>query len=347
MAGKKNKTVKELSIEVDELKKEILYLREYIDTVKSDVTLKINDVKEDKKAMNRKTKLKCFKCEKTFTTKPLLVNHIAESHRKNIECDQCDSTFTQMYDLEHHIESIHQAKQNFKCNQCNLSFFTNWRLQKHTRMHSKNGKKCHFFNNGKLCPYEKLGCRFEHEVSQKCKFGIKCKKSLCQFMHTEQLRKTEGQQSTNNLKAVKVISPIDFITYDPEEDSDIIKEEQNQTYEEDENFVEYNDSKEIFYNQHRTEDLPNDLINGNEIEFVVGLKLKETTGSFYPCDACDFTSTNMKIHKTHYSEKHGNIVNKYSCVLAKCDYSSDIPKNVIIHMASNHILLIQRRLGKL
>ena len=139
-------------------------------------------------------------------------------------------------------------------------------------------------------------------------------------MHTEQLRKTEGQQSTNNLKAVKVISPIDFITYDPEEDSDIMKEEQYQTYEEDENFVEYMDSKEVFYNKHKTEDLPDYLFNGNDIDCVVGLRLNETTERYYPCDECEFTSTNMTTHKAHYIENQGNILNKFNCVVDKCDY---------------------------
>ena len=347
MSGKKNKTVKELSIEVEDLKKEIVWLREYIETVKADVTMKINDVKKDSRAMNNETLIKCFKCEKTFQTKPLLMNHMTESHKKDRKCNQCDITFIQMNDLEHHIKSIHQAKLNFKCDQCDKRFFTDWRLQKHKRMHSTTGKKCHYFNNGKFCPYEELGCRYKHEVSQKCKFDDKCRKSLCQYVHTAAFNRPEEPQIISNLKDVKVISPIDYISYDPEDDSDIFKDEQYQTYEEDENFVEYIDSKEIFYNKHRSKNLPDDLINGNEIESVVGLRLKETTDSYFPCDACEFTSTNMTTHKAHYIEKHGNIENKFKCVVDKCDFKSDIPKNVIIHMATKHILLIQRRLGKL
>ena len=60
MSGKKNKTVKELSIEVEDLKKEIVILKEFIETVKADVTLKINDVKEDSKSMNKKSLIKMF-----------------------------------------------------------------------------------------------------------------------------------------------------------------------------------------------------------------------------------------------------------------------------------------------
>ena len=196
-------------------------------------------------------------------------------------------------------------------------------------------KYCHFFNNSKVCPYKLYGCKFKHSDSKNCRYGEKCKKTLCQFKHP------------SNQSAAKVISPLNYLAYDPEEDADILNEEQFQTYEEDENFVEYIDSKEIFYKQHRIKDLPDDLMNGNDIECVVGLRLKETTESCYPCDACEFTSTNMTIHESHYIEKHGNIANKFNCVVDKCDYISDIPKKVIIHMALKHILLIQRKLGKL
>ena len=71
--------------------------------------------------------------------------------------------------------------------------------------------------------------------------------SVCAYCS---FNRPEEPQIISNRKNVKVISPIDYISYDPEEDSDIFKDEQYQTYEEAENFVEYIDSKEIFYNKH-------------------------------------------------------------------------------------------------
>ena len=79
-----------------------------------------------------------------------------------------------------------------------------------------------------------------------------------------------------------------------------MKGEQFQTYEGDERFVEYINSKEVLYKKHRREDLLNDLINGNEIECVVGLRLNEATESYYPCYTCEFNATNRTTHKTHY-----------------------------------------------
>ena len=50
-------------------------------------------------------------------------------------------------------------------------------------MHSLKISYCHFFNNGKVCQFEKLGCKFKHEVSPNCRYGQQCKKELCGFRH--------------------------------------------------------------------------------------------------------------------------------------------------------------------
>ena len=43
-------------------------------------------------------------------------------------------------------------------------------------------KHCHFFNNGKPCIYEDIGCMFLHEESDQCKFK-NCINNLCPFKH--------------------------------------------------------------------------------------------------------------------------------------------------------------------
>ena len=59
-----------------------------------------------------------------------------------------------------------------------------WRLKKHTDGHNnKSQKYCHYYNNDKSCPYEEIGCKFLHQISEKCVFGRKCKHKLCQFKH--------------------------------------------------------------------------------------------------------------------------------------------------------------------
>ena len=41
---------------------------------------------------------------------------------------------------------------------------------------------CHYYNNGKICPFEEIGCKFRHEHSPACTFK-KCSNSLCQYRH--------------------------------------------------------------------------------------------------------------------------------------------------------------------
>ena len=66
--------------------------------------------------------------------------------------------------------------------------------------------------------------------------------------------------------------------------------------------------------------------------------MKKTTEIVHPCDVSEFTSSKLTIHKTHNIENHGNIAHKFNCCLDKFVYISDIPKHVIMHMASKHIL---------
>ena len=87
--------------------------------------------------------------------------------------------------MEKHLEGL-QVPKNFKCDQCEQCFHTKWRLKKHMELHTsnENRRKCHFFNAGKVCPYESLGCKFDHKLGEICKYGKeKCKAYMCQFRH--------------------------------------------------------------------------------------------------------------------------------------------------------------------
>ena len=57
-------------------------------------------------------------------------------------------------------------------------------MKKHEESHGKIGKFCHFFNNGKNCPFEEIGCKFQHTSANKCRYDRKCTIKLCQFQHS-------------------------------------------------------------------------------------------------------------------------------------------------------------------
>ena len=51
-------------------------------------------------------------------------------------------------------------------------------------IHSGEAKFCHYFSNGKCCPFDAIGCMFRHEMSQKCNLES-CRDKLCQNQHSE------------------------------------------------------------------------------------------------------------------------------------------------------------------
>ena len=55
----------------------------------------------------------------------------------------------------------------------------------HNRVHEQGYivKFCHYFNNSKICPYAKFGCKFSHSDAKICKFNKSCKRKLCPYMH--------------------------------------------------------------------------------------------------------------------------------------------------------------------
>ena len=53
---------------------------------------------------------------------------------------------------------------------CSNEFVLEWRLSKHQIKHRNDTqKKRHYYNNGKNCPYDEIGCMFAHEQSDMCK----------------------------------------------------------------------------------------------------------------------------------------------------------------------------------
>ena len=100
------------------------------------------------------------------------------------KCDHCDQIFDKQSDLENHMTDI-GIEENHKCTQCESVFLTKWRLKKHEKIHctTKRRRNCHYFNSGKSCPYEKLGCKFKHCYSEPCNFGQSCRFTMCQFKH--------------------------------------------------------------------------------------------------------------------------------------------------------------------
>ena len=117
-------------------------------------------------------------------------NRSRKSSASTVNCNLYERSFGKNCDLETHINDNHEKHDEFDCDQCDKMFVSKWRLQKHTKIHSdKKQRNCHYFNNGKNCPFEMLGCKFLHILSNKGKFYQSCSLKLCSYQHSRVLHK--------------------------------------------------------------------------------------------------------------------------------------------------------------
>ena len=57
----------------------------------------------------------------------------------------------------------HGKPKDFKCETCGKEFYLEWRLKKHRNNHLRNSRRCKYVENKVECPFERIGCMFEHE----------------------------------------------------------------------------------------------------------------------------------------------------------------------------------------
>ena len=151
---------------------------------------------ENSNASTEKLK-KCSECDLTFKNKSLLRKHTKTEHwTPTVKvCEYCDEIFVENWELEIHLK-IHSEAETYQRDECDKSFVLKWRLEKHKKGH--RGKIfCHFYNNMKHCPYEKIGCMFLHEDSETCKFGVKCTNEMCQFKHLDNDETDDDETNTD------------------------------------------------------------------------------------------------------------------------------------------------------
>ena len=195
-------TSKTQKVTVKSLQSELFALRFELQTVKDDlikVMAELKSVKERKEDTTSDGAVKmgkkygkqiksCKVCEKTFQFKIDLLLHIKDEHPKEMKCKTCDDIFTKSSDLELHIKQTHNPETTFSCEDCDKTFIFKFRLRKHQESHkSKDIKNCHYFNNKKHCPFEEIGCMFDHVLSEKCNFGENCTNKMCQYQHKKMI----------------------------------------------------------------------------------------------------------------------------------------------------------------
>jgi hypothetical protein len=186
MEAKSKVTVKSLSTKFSKFSEENKNLKEWVKSLEkkienSEKRIKVleekcNQAEEPYKAVAKdvspKTKFNYKTCEESFEVKKNLRVHMLEKHPQKVKCKDCHETFDKSCDLEVHIEVHHKLTRQFECEKCEKKFVLQWRLKKHQQFHiTQNTKSRHYFNNKKVCPFEDLGCMFDHALSGMCKYG--------------------------------------------------------------------------------------------------------------------------------------------------------------------------------
>lgn len=178
MTGKTNQNVKkELSEEMftitDQIKeinddissKDIMILEKLFRKFKVDIVEVLAKYKKDmvKKDMLKKDIRKKDMRKKDIRKKDMRKTNTRK--RNEINCHLCEKTFSKRSDLENHIKEIHIAQPEFECEQCGNKFVTKWRERKHQRIHNSKVKtSCYYFINDIHCPFDALGCKFLHDL---------------------------------------------------------------------------------------------------------------------------------------------------------------------------------------
>ena len=315
-----DKDVKELLILVENLKKELnetkVDLNSKIKELQNKLNAKINEKSTPPTTFIRKNKNKCNKCDYTGRTDVEIKNHMNEVHQRQFKCTKCYSSFLKRSDLEEHISDHHEISESLKCTECDRTFILKWRFRKHMNVHNSNAKYCHYYNNKKVCMFEKLGCKFKHETSPQCKFGENCNVNLCQYTHQK------NDISKNN----SVNSSIESYSEDEDEEVEDFAIDL---------FCYKYCSKDNFYHIHCKEHVDN----------YYGLNLKTTIVRFdrdrrkvitniFPCELCDNVSADLKEHQKHISNAHTVIEPKFKCIF--CEVVSKIPEDLTDHMVTIH-----------
>ena len=344
----KKATVKDLNLELKVLCEKVIKLEEKV--VEKDMKLKelkiavkVNEEKiikmekmlfaSEAKKRSVDVRIDCKDCGKCFQYKKDLTDHIKKSHGRIYNCSICEKSFLESWKLELHSKT-HEEIVPFKCETCKKHFYSKWRLKKHEVSHDKMGKFCHFFNNGKTCPFEEIGCKFNHAFTNKCRYDRKCSIKLCQFQHSacensKEIVDTLIETSENHEKSNEISKDELF---------DVEREihDKYRKYNEMDEYEQFDVKEEICANicwggDHKCFDHEED----NELLGVDVEKIRDDYNNSrketFHCEKCKYVSKDMDNVRKHFLAQHEI---SYSCW--ECDEKFEMISEFKKHYGSLH-----------
>ena len=333
MTSKSQKvTLKTLKDDIDNLRKELNVNKKHL----SDMKKKLNDAEEEIQNLKGCRKIseksdsvhKCKHCNFTFNTKNALRLHITENHPIKIKCKTCHQDFKLNSDLELHIKENHESLEKYSCELCDKKFVLLWRLQKHQKIHTERKvKKCHYFNNGKPCPYEMIGCMFEHSNSVPCKYGRECNKKLCSYQHNPRCMNVQKAFTDNeDLKC---------------QNCDFVSETETELGKHMDKTHDFWKVRQTFCDRFcRSDHGVHICFSNDDFKEFIGFDVWGTfetdeCETVYKCLRCNETDDDADQMRKHIDKKHKN--DKASkCNF--CDHEDKTWLGLIIHFQTNHMM---------
>ena len=146
-------------------------------------------MKNELNANSEKSKVscetQCNMCGESMQNNDALRKHKRSYHGKTETYNHCGKVFHVRADFEKHMDD-HNGEKPFKCETCGRGFYLEWRLKKHTEIPAtyKMIRKCHYFNNGRVCPFEAVGCKFSVDPPGGSTLGeaVFVRLSVCTFV---------------------------------------------------------------------------------------------------------------------------------------------------------------------
>ena len=288
-----------------ELQSENVVLKEELSVIKSKFS-ELSDKYEllQKNIESEKTKkaqeFKCEKCDKIFETYPAFQKH-KDNHKElndRFPCEMCERDFDEEWKMRGHIKMNHNKNE---CHLCGKSFKFVDTLTRHVKITHENVRiYCHYFNNRKVCPFEK-DCIFIHELSENCKFRNHCERNFCMYQHEsieieEEVLKNDEPSETLTNSVVSVISESTEEVVNIDETCNIIIES-GKTHKIEVAII--NPKIVDIVNDENLDDIKIETSNRNVL-----LPDKIPSGQIFKCEKCDFAATRRSVFNDHKVTSH-------------------------------------------
>lgn len=309
------------------------------------------EVLKDNKSSNKV--FECDICQKTYTLKRYLTEHMRYSHQNGqFNCPKCDKNYHVKGAFLNHIKLRHPKyrgnelkKAVFTCEICKKVLINKLGYKHHMDNHNLEKKyPCPICHNGS---YSKIGMQCHkrmYHLQQLQEPTIPCPEPGCTLkFHTPSLLKVHSNTHLEaNLKCPKC--PKLF------KRADTLRRHIQQGHsEQDEYKCSFLNCLKVFkeWKSYKNHSKKHDKIEKFECGFCLKifiasdslkkhLKTHEVRERVHPCDACDMRFFSIKIRDEHFQNRHTGKTKDVQCTFTGCNEKFFFQRQMVRHMRNRH-----------